>query len=125
MLEKAIVTKFEEWRKGNVTRWNRLCSRSLKTLLTRFEQDVVAKSPISDSILSSSEMSSIARVYKLTGHPINVPYTDSGALLGVIFNSDIHSNVSTGVEFALGIHCHGYPGRIVSVWVFLASLVRN
>jgi coiled-coil and C2 domain-containing protein 2A len=124
MLERAIVSKFEEWRKGNVTRWNRLCSRSLKTLLSRFEQDIIAGISIGTSIQESAEISSIARVYKMTGHPINIPYTDVGALLSVIFNSDVHSNISTGVEFALAIHCEGYPGKFVSVWIFLASLVR-
>jgi coiled-coil and C2 domain-containing protein 2A len=89
------------------------------------EVDVVGGISIGSSIQESNEMASIARVYQMTGHPINVPYTDVGALLSVIYNSDVHSNISTGVEFALAVHCHGYPGKFVSVWIFLAALVRT
>ena len=80
---------------------------------------------LASSIRDSSEMASIARVYKMNGHPINVTYTDVASLLSVIHNTDMHSAITSGVEFALAIHCHGYPGKFVSVWVFLASLVRS
>jgi coiled-coil and C2 domain-containing protein 2A len=124
-LERTIVTKFESWRNGKVTRWNRLCSRSLKTVLGRFEQDVISNCSIGSSIEESTEIASIARVYKMTGHPLNMPFTDTDTILNAIYYSDLHSNVTNGVEFALAIHCHGYPGKFISVWIFLASLVRS
>ncbi|KAJ3328784.1 Protein cc2d2b, partial [Kappamyces sp. JEL0680] len=123
-VEKCIVASFEGWRKGNVTRWNRLCSRSFKTLLSKFEEEIVAGIDLSASIQQSKELDSICKVYKLTGHPISMPYTDGAALCNALFHRDIHSNVTSGVEFALGVHCYGYPGQFVNVHVFVASLVR-
>lgn len=124
-LEKAIVSKFEEWRKGNVTRWNRLCSRSLKALISRFEENILGEVPLSKIILDSSELSSIGKVYKLNGHPINLPYTDIPSACDAIFNTEIHTNVSQGVEFALAVHVDGYTSHIASVWIFLTSLLKK
>lgn len=130
MLEKTIIQKVEEWRKGNITRWNRfaelirLCSRTLKTLISKFESDVVSGISLSTSVNESPEIASISRVYKINGNPLNVPYTDCAALLAAIHNTDLHSNLSA-VEFALAVHCNGYPGKFVSVWIFFVSLVRS
>lgn len=124
-IERLVVTKFEEWRKGSVTRWNRLCSRSFKTLITRFEDDIIAGIDLAASIQDSNELNSISRVYKLSGHPLCMPYTDGMAICNAIQSRGIHENVQNGVEFALAVHCVGYPGRFVYVHVFLASLVRS
>lgn len=80
---------------------------------------------LNQSIQQSSELNSIQRVYKLSGHPMSLAYTDGIAICNSIFSKGIHENVTEGVEFALGIHCNGYPGRFVNVHVFLASLVRK
>ncbi|KAJ3318484.1 Coiled-coil and C2 domain-containing protein 2A [Boothiomyces sp. JEL0866] len=124
-LEKAIVGKFEEWRKGNVTRWNRLCSRSLKALISRFEENILGEISLTKIILDSSELSSIGKVYKLNGHPINLPYTDIPSACDAVFNTEIHTNVSQGVEFALAVHVDGYTSHIASVWIFLTSLLKK
>lgn len=103
----------------------RLCSRSFKTLIARFEDDPIAGVDLVSSIQDSSELNSISRVYKLSGHPISVPYTDGMAICNAIQSRGIHENVQNGVEFAIAVHCIGYPGRFVNVHVFLASLVRS
>ncbi|KAJ3274699.1 Coiled-coil and C2 domain-containing protein 2A [Terramyces sp. JEL0728] len=124
-LERAIVSRFEEWRKGNITRWNRLCSRSLKALISRFEENIIAEISLSKTILDSSELNSIGKVYKLNGHPINLPYTDIATVCDAIFNTEMHTNVSAGVEFALAVHVDGYSSHIASVWIFLTSLLKK
>jgi hypothetical protein len=103
----------------------RLCSRSFKGILSRFEEEIVGGVDLCASIQNSKELESLSRVYKLNGHPISMAYTDGAAICDAIFHRDIHANVANGVEFALGVHCNAYPNNFVHVHVFLASLVRN
>ncbi|KAL2914077.1 hypothetical protein HK105_206335 [Polyrhizophydium stewartii] len=121
-IEAAVVAKIEEWRQGRVTRWN---SRALKSLMARFEADVIAGVPVSRALESSPELTTIGNVYKLCGFPLNAPFTDIAALCALVHNTAVHVNHAMGVEFALAVHCHGYPSRFVSVWVYVASLVRH
>jgi coiled-coil and C2 domain-containing protein 2A len=123
-IEKSIIQRVENWRKGITTRWNRLCSRSMKSLLTKFEEDVIIGVPLNTSIQNSKELISMSKVYKMQGHPFNVTFTDIIAIGDIIYNMDIHSNLHSGVEFALAVHCVGYPGRFVSVWIFISSIQR-
>ena len=104
---------------------SRLCSRSFKKIISRFEEDIIAGVDLKDNIQQSGELNSVTRVYKLCGHPINLPFTDINALCNAIYHRDIHSNITNGVEFALAIHCNAYAGKFISVHVFLASLVRK
>lgn len=91
----------------------------------RFENDVIHGIPISERLGSSPELVSIHSVYKMTGLPINLPYTDIAAACAAVYNTAVHTNQSVGAEFALAVHCHGYPGKVTSVWIFIASLVRQ
>ncbi|KAI8896326.1 hypothetical protein BC833DRAFT_104494 [Globomyces pollinis-pini] len=124
-IERNVIAKFETFRIGNVTKWNRLCSKTLKTILSTLESDLVCGISLTDKLLKSKDMVSISRVYKVNGHPLNMPYTDVAAICKAVHNTEIHSNISNGVEFGLGISCHAYPGKFVSVWIFLVSLIRN
>lgn len=86
---------------------------------------MIAGVDLTASITQSTELEAIAKVYELSGHPINMPYTDVAAICNALFQKDVHSNVGNGVEFSLAVHCVGYPGKFVSVHVFLASLIRS
>ncbi|KAH6578132.1 hypothetical protein BASA62_000424 [Batrachochytrium salamandrivorans] len=124
-LEAGLISKIEEWRQDRVTRWNRMCSRTFKTLLMRLESTVIRGVSISGTLESSPELASIGHVYRLHGFPLNIPFTDLASVCSMIQNTAVHINNSPGVEFALAVHCFGYSGNFVSVWVYFASLVRN
>ena len=37
----------------------------------------------------------------------------------------VHLNREPGVEFALAVHVEPYPNTVMSVWVYVASMVRK
>eukprot|EP00842_Homolaphlyctis_polyrhiza_P004473 jgi/Hompol1/5026/HPOL_000561-RA len=121
-IEAAVVSRMEEWRQGRVTRWNR---RTFKVLMARFESDIVAGVSIGATLETSSELQTIGNVYKLNGFPLNTPFIDIASICSMVHNTAVFANYSPGVEFALAVQCYGYPGRFVSVWIYVASLVRN
>ena len=104
---------------------SRMASRTFKTLLGRFEADVLAGIPIHSSLHNSPELVSINNVYKMNGFPLNMPFSDVPTLCKAIHNTAVHSTSAPNVEFALAVHCNPYPGRFASVWVYVASLVRQ
>ncbi|CAO2585446.1 Protein CC2D2B [Lemmus lemmus] len=60
----------------------------------------------------------------VTGFPIQMPYTDVQAVIDAVYQTGIHSSEFPQTEFALAVYIHPYPNNILSVWVYLASLVR-
>ncbi|KAI8925641.1 hypothetical protein BC831DRAFT_263275 [Entophlyctis helioformis] len=124
-IEAAVVAKVEEWRHGRVTRWNRMCSRTFKALMARFEPDTISGISIASTLEQSPELAAIGNVYRLTGFPLNAPFTDTAAACAMVHNTAVHSNYSPGVEFAVAVTCVGWPGRFVSLWIYIASLVRQ
>lgn len=125
MIERHVITAFEEWRQGQVTRWNRVCSRSCKSIISRFEQDYISGVSLSKTLLLSPELGSIQNVYEISGFPLNFCFTDLEAISSAVHNTSIHTHVANGIEFALAVHCVGYPQQLVSVWIYVASLTRK
>lgn len=105
-----------------LTKNERLCSRSFKLILQRLENETLSGIPISSTLQESKELVSLRTVYSMSGFPMNSSYTDLNALLTMVHNTDIHTKADKGIEFALAVHCVGYPGKFVSVWIYLASL---
>ena len=103
----------------------RLCSRSFKTVLPLLENDLMAGIPISSTLQESRELSTLKSVYNIIGFPLNTTYTDIDASLALVHNTGIHSNADRGIEFAVSVHCIGYPGRFISVWIYLCSLKKT
>jgi hypothetical protein len=124
-IEKSIIENIEKWREGKITRWNKLCSRTFKTLLPTLDADKVSGLPLSSRLTESQELNSLKNVYSMVGFPLNMPYTDIHAILNTVRNTDVHSNSEKGLEFAVAVHCIGLPGRLVSVWIYLASLKKT
>ena len=65
------------------------------------------------------------RAFQLCGFPINLPYTSMEAVVEAVFATGVHRIESSNVEFAVAAHIHPYPNRVLSVWVYVASLVRK
>jgi coiled-coil and C2 domain-containing protein 2A len=51
-------------------------------------------------------------------------YTDVDAIVEAVFNTSVHESSDPLVEFSIAVCCVGYPGRFVSVWVYIANLTR-
>lgn len=124
-IEKSVIAAIEDWREHRVTRWNRLCSRTLTSLLPQFEKHMGGHIPIGSIISSSAELNGLKNVYQISGFPLNCTYTDINAITSLVESTDVHSNSDENVEFAFAVHCVPYPGGIVSAWMYVASLIRT
>nr|XP_010331541.1 protein CC2D2B isoform X2 [Saimiri boliviensis boliviensis] len=61
---------------------------------------------------------------QVTGFPIQMPYTDVQSVIDAVYQTGINSVEFPQTEFALAVYIHPYPNNILSVWVYLASLVQ-
>uniref|UniRef100_A0A8D0GHD1 Coiled-coil and C2 domain containing 2B n=1 Tax=Sphenodon punctatus TaxID=8508 RepID=A0A8D0GHD1_SPHPU len=64
-----------------------------------------------------------AQTVQVTGYPIQMPYIDLQSISEAVYQTDIHSSEVPNTEFALAVHIHPYPNNILSVWIYLVSLV--
>ena len=52
-------------------------------------------------------------------------YTDLEPLIEAVYATGVHINETDDVEFALAVYVHPYPCSVLSVWVYVASLIRK
>lgn len=122
-IEIILKDKFmQEWRPKHITRWNRLCMHAFKTLLPQLELNRKTGDMLAQH---TSELGNILSTYKLSGFPINVPYTDVDAIVEAVYATGVWDNDDPGIEFALAVHIHAYPCSVLSVWIYVASLLRK
>ncbi|KAI8999975.1 hypothetical protein BC832DRAFT_563214 [Gaertneriomyces semiglobifer] len=120
-LEESVVDAVEDWRGTQMTRWNRLVSRTFAGLLPTFESSLCTPNPTAPI----PDLSRIRTVYKLKGSPLSVPYTDASAVISAVNATNVHASVDEDVEFACAVWCSAYPGNVIGVWVWVAALTRG
>lgn len=52
-----------------------------------------------------------------------MPYLDIQSVTEAVYQTGIHSSEIPYTEFALAVYIHPYPNKILSVWIYLVSLV--
>lgn len=120
-IERTLKCKMMEWRPKHPTRWNRQCNTILRQILHKLEY-------YSGSFVSlerDSEIERLQQVYWVTGFPIQMPYTDLQSVIDAVYQTGIHSSEFPQTEFALAVYIHSYPNNILSVCIYLASLIRR
>ncbi|KAK1896565.1 Coiled-coil and C2 domain containing protein 2A [Dissostichus eleginoides] len=97
-----------EWRPRHPTRWNRFCTSTLKQFLPKLEQ-------------------SGGREGEGHRHELQSMLGDNRVrpIVEAVFSTGVHNVHAPNVEFALAVYVHPYPNNVLSVWVYLASLVRT
>jgi len=132
-IEEVLVRKFESWRIPVKTRWNRVCSRILKTLLPKFEDEKVGGPPVTEEE-QNSELSRVLTTYTLSGFPLNITWTNLDSVATLLQNTCLHETglsfhagpqehmMDSAVEFALAVYVRTYPCSISSVWVYAVAL---
>uniref|UniRef100_A0A8D0L309 Coiled-coil and C2 domain containing 2B n=1 Tax=Sphenodon punctatus TaxID=8508 RepID=A0A8D0L309_SPHPU len=118
-LEKALKSKVMEWRSRQPTRWHRQCTAVLRQILPKLE--LSNGNVVMDK--EEKELESLQERYWVTGYPIQMPYIDLQSISEAVYQTDIHSSEVPNTEFALAVHIHPYPNNILSVWIYLVSLV--
>lgn len=52
-------------------------------------------------------------------------FSEVTPLVEAVYSTGVHSIDVPNIEFALAVYVHAYPKNILSVWIYVASLVRN
>nr|XP_057930395.1 coiled-coil and C2 domain-containing protein 2A isoform X2 [Doryrhamphus excisus] len=119
-IEKTLRDKIMAWRPHRPTRWNRYCTTALKQFLPKLElgggRDVGEE--------HRHELHSLLGDNRISGFPLHMPFSEMGPIVEAVHSTGVHTNHSSNVEFALAVYVHPYPNNVLSVWVYLASLVR-
>ncbi|XP_009294855.2 coiled-coil and C2 domain-containing protein 2A isoform X7 [Danio rerio] len=118
-IEKVLREKLMEWRPRHPTRWNRYCISTLRQFLPKLElsggREVAEEHRL--------ELQSLLGEYRISGFPLHLPFSELRPIIEAVHSTGVHKVESPNVEFALAVYVHPYPSNVLSVWVYIASLV--
>ncbi|XP_043080753.1 coiled-coil and C2 domain-containing protein 2A isoform X3 [Puntigrus tetrazona] len=118
-IEKVLREKIMDWRPRHPTRWNRYCISTLRQFLPKLElsggREVAEEHRL--------ELQSLLGEYRISGFPLHLPFSEIRPIVEAVHSTGVHKVEAPNVEFALAVHVHPYPGDVLSVWVYIASLV--
>nr|XP_032629834.1 coiled-coil and C2 domain-containing protein 2A isoform X3 [Chelonoidis abingdonii] len=120
-IEKILKEKIMEWRPRHLTRWNRYCTSTLRHFLPLLEQ-FQGKAVEEDH---QAELQKQLGDYRVSGFPIHMPFSEVKPLIEAVHSTGVHTIDVSNAEFALAVYVHAYPKNVLSVWIYIASLVRN
>ncbi|KAM4708010.1 coiled-coil and C2 domain-containing protein 2A [Discoglossus pictus] len=120
-IEKMLKEKIMEWRPRHPTRWNRYCTSTLRHFLPLLEQNQ-GKDVEEDH---RAELQRQLGDYRFSGFPIHMAFSEVRPLIEAVYSTGVHNSEVPNVEFALAVYVHPYPKSIFSVWIYVASLIRN
>nr|XP_020459011.1 coiled-coil and C2 domain-containing protein 2A [Monopterus albus] len=120
-IEKILKEKIMEWRPRQPTRWNRYCTTTLKHFLPKLElsggQDIAEG--------HRHELQNLLGDNRISGFPLNLPFSEIRPIIEAVYSTGVHNIQASNAEFALAVYVHPFPNNVLSVWVYLASLVRT
>ncbi|KAM3836076.1 LOW QUALITY PROTEIN: coiled-coil and C2 domain-containing protein 2A-like, partial [Diretmus argenteus] len=120
-IEKILKEKIMEWRPRHPTRWNRYCTSTLRHFLPKLElsggRDVADEHRL--------ELQNLLGDYRIAGFPLHFPFSEIRPIIEAVHSTGVHHVEASNVEFALAVYVHPYPNNVLSVWVYLASLMRT
>ncbi|XP_069126939.1 coiled-coil and C2 domain-containing protein 2A-like [Argopecten irradians] len=119
-IENMLKNRIMKWRSRYITRWNRHCTQIMRKILPVLEENL-GKPPDAQHL---SELEKQFSTYKVSGFPINMPFTGLDYITERVYSTGVHAHETSDVEFALAVYVHAYPNSIASVWVYVASLIR-
>ncbi|XP_071395156.1 coiled-coil and C2 domain-containing protein 2A [Centroberyx affinis] len=120
-IEKILKEKIMEWRPRHPTRWNRYCTSTLRHFLPKLEQS--GGRDVADE--HRLELQSLLGDYRIAGFPLHLPFSEIRPIIEAVYSTGVHNVEASNVEFALAVYVHPYPNNVLSVWVYLASLIRT
>ncbi|TDG41758.1 hypothetical protein AWZ03_011831 [Drosophila navojoa] len=122
-IERKIMKKISAWRTTRKTLWNRAFQPHLLRILSEMENLSTLSGNRYDEPAFSEELEREFPNYRLYGFTINFAYTNLSAISERIRTSCIHYNNNAAVEFCVAVHINAYANDVLSVWVFLLSIV--
>ncbi|KAI3369014.1 hypothetical protein L3Q82_025986 [Scortum barcoo] len=121
LIEKVLKQKIMDWRPRHPTRWNRYCTTILKLFLPKLE--LSGGRDVGEG--HRHELQSLLGDNRISGFPLHLPFSELRAVVEAVYSTGVHNIQASNVEFALAVYVHPYPNKVLSVWVYLASLVRK
>nr|XP_004656124.2 coiled-coil and C2 domain-containing protein 2A isoform X2 [Jaculus jaculus] len=120
-IEKILKEKIMDWRPRHLTRWNRYCTSTLRHFLPLLE------SSQGDDVEDEHRAELLKQLgdYRFSGFPLHMPYSEVKPLIEAVYSTGVHNIDVPNVEFALAVYIHPYPKNVLSVWIYVASLIRN
>ncbi|KAF0021597.1 hypothetical protein F2P81_026150 [Scophthalmus maximus] len=119
IIEKILKEKIMEWRPRHPTRWNRFCTTTLKRFLPKLE--LSGGRDMAEG--HRHELQSLLGDNRISGFPLHLPFSEIRPIIEAVHSTGVHNIQASNVEFALAVYVHPYPDNVLSVWVYLASLV--
>lgn len=129
-LEKQLRNSIPQWRKHQRTVWNRHCIAVLRKLMPHLEiaaWDAASLNGTGPPNLTSAltQLQHITASYKMCGFPINLPFTNMTAILDAVKSTGVHKSETENMEMALAVYIRSFPCNVLSVWVYVATLIRR
>ena len=122
---ETLRSDLKEWRsKHYQTYLNTTVSRDLQKTLESLEGYKMGR----DGYSEYDHLDALKKwtaTYDFSGFPLNFTFTDVKAISYAIKDTNIHMNEDPDVKFAITVKCFGYSNGIISVWVYVAALVRR
>lgn len=119
-IEKTIKDKFMEWRPHQPTHWNRYCISILKKFLPKLE--LSERQSIAER--HCHELQKLLGDLRISGFSLHQPFSEMQHIVKAVHSTGVHKIQAPNVEFALAVHVHPYPNGVLSVWMYLASLMH-
>ncbi|XP_037397529.1 coiled-coil and C2 domain-containing protein 2A isoform X2 [Pygocentrus nattereri] len=120
-IEKVLREKIMEWRPRHPTRWNRYCTATLRQFLPKLELSGGREMAEEHRL----ELQSLLGDYRISGFPLHLPFSEIRPIIEAVYSTGVHNVETPNVEFALAVYVYPYPSNVLSVWVYIASLVRT
>ncbi|XP_062068693.1 coiled-coil and C2 domain-containing protein 2A isoform X4 [Lepus europaeus] len=120
-IEKILKEKIMDWRPRHLTRWNRYCTSTLRHFLPLLERS--QGEDVEDD--HRAELLKQLGDYRFSGFPLHMAYSEVKPLIEAVYSTGVHNIDVPNVEFALAVYIHPYPKNVLSVWIYVASLIRS
>lgn len=75
-----------------------------------------------------NEFKELMNLHRITGFPLNIPYSDLEFISESVYATGVHKIASTvpgessNTEFVLAVYVHPYPASVFSVWIYIAAV---
>ncbi|XP_042214850.1 coiled-coil and C2 domain-containing protein 2A-like [Homarus americanus] len=121
-LEILLRDAIMKWRSSQRTPWNRHAIMVLRKLVHGLEEPRASGKDTSPDL---TQLATIMTSHKVCGVCVHQGYSTMASVVEAVHSTGIHLTQSNDAEFALALHLKPYPASIISVWVYVASLVKR
>ncbi|XP_068212365.1 coiled-coil and C2 domain-containing protein 2A-like isoform X2 [Palaemon carinicauda] len=121
-LEVVLRDAIMKWRSVQRTSWNRHAIKVLRKLISGLDDARAAGKSATPDI---SQLASVMASHKVCGVCIHQGYSNLANVVEAVHSTGVHLTQAPNVEFALAVYVKSYPAYVISVWVYVASLVKR